>query len=232
MPYKSQAQARYMNAAADRGDIKRSVVDEFNSASKGRMGDLPMHVTKKDKGGTIPCFHCGGSGYDDGGHVETMDQMEARHERERQTANDNYTDTAMASLHQSSDRPRVTVDDDEKQTRSSADTTQASNYAYGGTAADDSRFVTNHQIDDGERVNRRHDGSDKDGYDVPYEYNEETKEKEDFQRVFNNERAGHIAPIHNFAKGGRATAMSFAGHLAQKARMKGSPFSSRFKAGR
>ena len=44
MPYKSEAQRKYMNAAAGRGEISKSVVDEFNQASKGMK--LPKRVTK------------------------------------------------------------------------------------------------------------------------------------------------------------------------------------------
>jgi hypothetical protein len=36
MPYKSDKQRRYMHAAAERGDISESVVDEFDKASKGK----------------------------------------------------------------------------------------------------------------------------------------------------------------------------------------------------
>jgi len=43
-PYKSDAQRKFMNAAAERGEIKKSVVDEFNTASKGKK--LPEHVKK------------------------------------------------------------------------------------------------------------------------------------------------------------------------------------------
>ena len=52
MPFKSEAQRAYMNAAAERGDIKQSVVDEFNQASKGMQ--LPKRVSSfqsKDKHG-------------------------------------------------------------------------------------------------------------------------------------------------------------------------------------
>lgn len=44
MPFKSEAQRRYMNWAASKGKIKKSVVDEFNQASKGM--DLPENVKK------------------------------------------------------------------------------------------------------------------------------------------------------------------------------------------
>lgn len=44
MPYKSQAQRKFMNAAAERGEIKQSVVDEYNKASKGKK--LPEKVGK------------------------------------------------------------------------------------------------------------------------------------------------------------------------------------------
>ncbi len=35
MPFKSALQRRYMNAAAERGEISKKVVAEFNEASKG-----------------------------------------------------------------------------------------------------------------------------------------------------------------------------------------------------
>ena len=44
MPYRSQAQRRFMHAAMDRGDIKPSVVKEYDEASKGQK-KLPEHVT-------------------------------------------------------------------------------------------------------------------------------------------------------------------------------------------
>ena len=44
MPFKSRAQEKYMNAAAARGEIKQSTVDEFNKASKGMK--LPEHAKK------------------------------------------------------------------------------------------------------------------------------------------------------------------------------------------
>lgn len=43
MPFKSDAQRRYMNWAASKGKIKQSTVDEFNQASKGL--DLPETST-------------------------------------------------------------------------------------------------------------------------------------------------------------------------------------------
>ena len=36
VPYKSDKQRKFMHAAADRGDISRKVVDEFDQASKGK----------------------------------------------------------------------------------------------------------------------------------------------------------------------------------------------------
>lgn len=39
MPYKSDAQRKYMNWAASKGKIKKSIVQEFNKESKGL--DLP-----------------------------------------------------------------------------------------------------------------------------------------------------------------------------------------------
>lgn len=50
-PFKSDAQRKFMNAAANRGDIKQSVVDEFNNASKGKK--LPKRVAKYYDGAEI-----------------------------------------------------------------------------------------------------------------------------------------------------------------------------------
>lgn len=36
MPFKSEAQRKYMNAAAARGEIPKATVNEFNQASKGK----------------------------------------------------------------------------------------------------------------------------------------------------------------------------------------------------
>ena len=47
MPYKSDRQRRYMHAAAERGEIKKSVVEEFDRASKGKR--LPETVKKRKK---------------------------------------------------------------------------------------------------------------------------------------------------------------------------------------
>lgn len=47
MPFKSEAQRKYMNAAASRGDIPKKTVDEFNQASKGMK--LPEKKGKFDK---------------------------------------------------------------------------------------------------------------------------------------------------------------------------------------
>jgi hypothetical protein len=46
MPFKSEAQRRYMYAAAARGEIKKSVVADFQ-AHTPRGADLPYHVKKK-----------------------------------------------------------------------------------------------------------------------------------------------------------------------------------------
>lgn len=216
MSFKPKAQARYESRRLS--SIYHTHIDENGG------GNVP----------NVPCRRCG---YAEGGEVhETMQETLARHERERQASKDNEYEANTQSLHAS--RPRVSVDDDEKKPRErESDSAMASNYASGGDVRGDddgdTRYITYDQVSDGERVNRRRDGSDREGHDVPYEYDEERKEKDQYQRVFNNERRGHIAPVHNFAKGGMATtAMSFASHLAQKARMKGEPFTSRFKAGR
>lgn len=46
MPYKSQAQERYFHAAEARGEIKPSVVNEFDKASKGMK--LPEKIDGKE----------------------------------------------------------------------------------------------------------------------------------------------------------------------------------------
>lgn len=43
MPYKSDAQRKFMHAAMDRGDIKPSVVHDFDKASKEKK-NLPEYV--------------------------------------------------------------------------------------------------------------------------------------------------------------------------------------------
>lgn len=45
MPFKSEAQRKYMNAAASRGEIPKATVDEFNKASKG----MKLPDKKKDR---------------------------------------------------------------------------------------------------------------------------------------------------------------------------------------
>lgn len=45
MPYKSKAQERAMHAKAERGEISKSVIAEFDKASKGKK--LPARVKKK-----------------------------------------------------------------------------------------------------------------------------------------------------------------------------------------
>jgi hypothetical protein len=44
LPFKSEAQRKFMNAAAARGEIKQSTVNEFNKTSKGMH--FPEHVKK------------------------------------------------------------------------------------------------------------------------------------------------------------------------------------------
>lgn len=46
MPYKSRSQQRYMHAAAARGDVPQSVVDEFDRATKD-YSKLPERAPKK-----------------------------------------------------------------------------------------------------------------------------------------------------------------------------------------
>lgn len=48
MPFKSEAQRKFMNAAAARGEIAQKTVDEFNKASKG-LKNLPEHVKNKKR---------------------------------------------------------------------------------------------------------------------------------------------------------------------------------------
>jgi hypothetical protein len=45
MPFKSEAQRKYMNAAASRGEIPKATVNEFNQASKG----MKLPDKKKEK---------------------------------------------------------------------------------------------------------------------------------------------------------------------------------------
>lgn len=47
MPFKSEAQRKYMNAAAARGEIPKKTVDEFNQASKGKK--LPEKKERFDR---------------------------------------------------------------------------------------------------------------------------------------------------------------------------------------
>lgn len=51
MPYKSNAQRKFFHAAEARGEIKPSVVHEFDEASKGKK--MPEHVQKEAYGGKI-----------------------------------------------------------------------------------------------------------------------------------------------------------------------------------
>lgn len=41
MPYVSKSQARAMHAKAERGEISSKVVEEFDSATKGKFKSLP-----------------------------------------------------------------------------------------------------------------------------------------------------------------------------------------------
>jgi len=47
MPYKSNAQRKFMHVAEERGEISPKVVKEFDKASKGKK--LPEKVKKKKK---------------------------------------------------------------------------------------------------------------------------------------------------------------------------------------
>ncbi len=51
MPYKSKSQQKYMNAAAARGEVDPTVVDEMNDKSRGKIKGLPEKVEAKKKGG-------------------------------------------------------------------------------------------------------------------------------------------------------------------------------------
>lgn len=54
MPYRSQAQQGYMHAAADRGDVPRKVVREFDKATTSKQyARLPEHVGEKDAHGGL-----------------------------------------------------------------------------------------------------------------------------------------------------------------------------------
>jgi hypothetical protein len=44
-PYKSDAQRRFFHAAAERGEISKKTVEEFDSASKGKK--LPEKIKEK-----------------------------------------------------------------------------------------------------------------------------------------------------------------------------------------
>lgn len=68
MPFKSKAQAAYMHAAMKRGEMKPSVVEEFDAASKGHMGHLPEHVKQMAHGG-YACMHCGGEVGEEGSAI-------------------------------------------------------------------------------------------------------------------------------------------------------------------
>lgn len=47
MPFKSTSQRKAMNAKAERGEISKKVINEFNESSKGMK--LPKKVKKKKK---------------------------------------------------------------------------------------------------------------------------------------------------------------------------------------
>lgn len=54
MPYKSDKQRKYMNWAASEGKIKQSVVDDFNTASKGLNLPEKIHNTLSSRGHKSP----------------------------------------------------------------------------------------------------------------------------------------------------------------------------------
>lgn len=51
MPFKSEAQRKFMNAAGARGEISQKTVDEYNKASKGMK--LPKRIGKHYEGGEV-----------------------------------------------------------------------------------------------------------------------------------------------------------------------------------
>lgn len=57
-PYKSAAQRGYMHAAAERGDISKKVVEEFDASSKGKK--LPEHAKKTASKKSRTPFDLGG----------------------------------------------------------------------------------------------------------------------------------------------------------------------------
>ncbi len=49
MPFKSKAQARFMHAAAERGEVSKQVVKEFDKATKKAKKKLPERAKPKKK---------------------------------------------------------------------------------------------------------------------------------------------------------------------------------------
>ncbi len=135
MPYVSDRQRRFFHSSgARKAGITPIQVHEFDEASKGM--NLPDRIDHKARGGVVRCPGCGMHHYADGGDVESLQQKQDRHEAERQQRNNEYTENAMASLHQG--RDRVAVSEDEKKPRPHPlDSAQASNYAHGGLVDDD-----------------------------------------------------------------------------------------------
>jgi hypothetical protein len=76
MPYKSKAQQGFMHAAADRGDISKTVVKEFDKASKGESlparanGKAPKHNSPDD--GEFPFHNAPNDGGEDGSHENSQ----------------------------------------------------------------------------------------------------------------------------------------------------------------
>lgn len=61
MPYRSQAQQGYLHAAADRGDVSRKVVSDFDRAtSKRQYARLPEHAPERDFKGALAERYYGG----------------------------------------------------------------------------------------------------------------------------------------------------------------------------
>lgn len=93
--YSPKAQRAYFHAAEKRGEMKPSVVKEFDDATPSGA-KLPEHVKRMAHGG-MACMHCGGDvnedGYAEGGEVAESDggtyeeQMRRREETRKREGN-------------------------------------------------------------------------------------------------------------------------------------------------
>jgi hypothetical protein len=81
MPYKSKAQQGFMHAAADRGDISKSVVKDFDKGTSkkqyeslpSKKGDkAPAHNSPDD---SFPFHNTPNDGGADGSHENSQDQL-------------------------------------------------------------------------------------------------------------------------------------------------------------